>query len=325
MTELRHHYLHAGLTPHELTELRAEVAAAGDDELEAQLRSRWMGNDLDNAPEASGMDTEAVWGNIVNRISERRHFSGRLLWRWLQVAAVVLLPILGATIVYQYRENAALASDEITVSTGTGESATVTLPDGTSVTLNAQSALRYHAKTFNKGERQLLFDGEGYFDVRKDPSHPFVILSDGLSVEVLGTRFNLLSRKAEVLAKLSLERGKVRFTAVGSGENAMLWARQMAVLDKSTGKIRVSDVGDDIQNATAWKRKELVFSNAPLSEVVATIEKTYGVDIVMARQINMNDMFTGVMPSNSLNEDLEILEQSYHLKATVGAKKINIR
>lgn len=325
MTEMRHHYLYEGLTPRKLSELRAEVGAESDDELEAHLRSRWMGNDLDHAPEAEGLDMEAVWGNIVDRISEHRHFSGRMLWRWLQVAAVVLLPILGATIVYQYRENAALASDEITVSTGTGERATVTLPDGTNVTLNALSALRYHARTFNKDERQLLFDGEGYFDVRKDPSHPFVILSDGLSVEVLGTRFNLLSRRDEMLAKLTLEHGKVSFTAVGSGANATLEPRQMAVLDKSTGRIRVSDVGDDLQNATAWKHQKLVFSNTPLSDVVATIEKTYGVDIVIDRKINMNDMFTGVMPSNSLSEALEILEQSYHLKAIVGEKKITIR
>ena len=79
-----------------------------------------------------------------------------------------------------------------------------------------------------------------------------------------------------------------------------------------------------MQEVTAWQRNEIVFRDASLIKVISTIEKNYGVKFVFKTTPNMADVFTGTMLSNDLNENLRILEQSYHVKSTLCNKTITI-
>ena len=79
-----------------------------------------------------------------------------------------------------------------------------------------------------------------------------------------------------------------------------------------------------IQEATAWKRKEMVFRNTPMSNVIASLEKTYGVDITVSKKVNLKDLFTGIMSSANINEDLEIIEHVYNIKARIDGNKVVI-
>lgn len=100
--------------------------------------------------------------------------SGRMFVRrvW-QVAAAVLLPVLILTTIYFYRESRVTASGLMVVSTGAREKAQIVLSDGTRVVLNADSKLSYAPHLYNKDARRIEFEGEGYFEVSKDPERPF--------------------------------------------------------------------------------------------------------------------------------------------------------
>lgn len=300
-------------SPEQLKELRKELDAVSDQELERRLESVWMNDRLELAL-ADGMDAQAVWNKIDARVGSEDIAEKKRLGRWLRIAAVLLLPVLTVTALYWYREARTYAAVETVVGTEYGDRATVNLPDGTAVTLNESSVLRYRAGAFDGNTREVRFDGEAYFNVKKDAGRPFVILSEGLSVKVLGTRFNLLARSKKHTAELSLEKGSVVLTSLLSGLCLRMRSSQKVVLDKSTGTLALSDVATAVDDAMAWKRSEFVFRNEPLRNVLKTLEESYGIAFRVCKRLDMDDFFTGVMPRKNLHEDLKILEESYKFK-----------
>lgn len=322
MNDLEKKYVQDRLTPEELKQLRRSLESTSDEQLEESMSREWR----DGHPNVSGIDDTAI-NDLRDRIHRKISAGRRMMifhkiYRITQMAAVILLPIVLVAVYSLYKENKTLQTDEIVVKTQNGERATITLPDGTSVTMNARSSLRYSPGNFNTKIREIAFDGEAYFNVKKDPEHPFSIYADGLRVKVLGTVFNLQARKEKSVAELTLIEGQVLLTALAHDSSVILNPKQQAILDKLEGSIQTRKMSDT-QNVTAWKRKELIFKNTPLKSVIETISRNYGVDIVINHK-SMDDPFTGTMPDNNINEDLVILKISYRLKVVLEGKRIII-
>lgn len=321
MMNLEQKYRQDRLTPNELNELRAKVNSTSDELLEEAICNEWMHDDID----ISSVDMQRMdrLKRSIDKKINKKLFVYFKFFKWIQVAAIILLPISIAAIWYLYKENSQLSSEEMVVATGIGEHAKITLPDGTDVNLNAESKLCYIPKTYNKKERQIRFDGEGYFQVRKDKQHPFLINAQGLNVRVLGTKFNLLARKKDASAVLSLQEGSVLFSSLLTGMNVILKPNQKAILNQSTGIIIVKKE-ENFQDVIAWRRKELVFRNAPLRSVINSIEKNYNIKIRIKTKAYLKDLFTGTLPNSNINEDLEILEKSYHFKSIMTSQEVLI-
>lgn len=314
MDKLQQKYRNDNLTPDELRRLREEVNSMSDDRLEDSLREAW------ESAEASSSDTHRL-DELKMRIDQRLFPSHRvvpLYWKVLRIAAAVLLPLFMIATVYLYQENTVLSQKDFVATTGKGEQVTISLPDGTQVTLNAESRLSYNLSNFNSDERRVAFDGEGYFRVAKNPSSPFFITAEGLKVSVLGTTFNLRARSAEATAELSLEEGSVRFQSLKTGQDVILSPNQKAILDQINGTVTVEE-SSYTTDASAWRRGELVFRNVPFAEVLEEIEEIYHVSIAIeTEEIDyQDDLFTGVLSRTNINEVLEVIEHSYHLKATL--------
>jgi len=321
MMNLEQKYRQDRLTPNELNELRAKVNSTSDEMLEEAMSNEWMHDDID----ISHVDTQRIdlLKHSIDKKINKKWIVYSKFFKWIQVAAIILLPISIATIWYLYKENSQLSSEEMVVATGVGEHAKITLPDGTDVNLNAESKLCYIPKIYNKKERKIRFDGEGYFQVRKDKQRPFLINAQGLSVKVLGTKFNLQARKKETTAVLSLQEGSVLFSSLLTGMNVILKPNQKAILNQATGVITVKKT-ENFQDVIAWRRKELIFRNAPLISVINSIEKNYNIKIRIKTEVYLKDLFTGILPNSNINEDLEILEKSYHFKAIMTSSEVLI-
>jgi Fe2+-dicitrate sensor, membrane component len=319
MNSLQQKYRNDELTAKELQKLRVKVNSMSNDEIAKEMFESWMNEDL---------DVSKVSQEQMCRVKERidsvvatKHFSYTLLYKIAKIAAAVLLPVFIISTFYLYKENNELVSEEMVVSTGKGERASITLPDGTKVMLNSESRLGYTPKVYNKEKREINFDGEGYFQVSKDKKCPFLIDAVGLQVKVLGTTFNLSVCKHDSTAELDLEEGSVLFTSLRTGANVVLKPNQRAVLNQSTGKISlVTD--KDIQNISAWVRGDLIFHNTELVNVIHTIENNYGVHIKVKCNNCLSDLFTGTLSNTDLNQVLEVLEKSYHLKARKNGNNI---
>lgn len=321
MDDLEQKYKDDTLAPDELRRLREKVNSASDDRLEDSLREAW------EAAEASPADAHRL-EELKVRIDERIFPAKRTVpfyWKAFRIAAAVLLPLFMIASICLYRENAVLSRQNFVASTGEGEQVTISLPDGTQVTLNADSRLSYNLSDYNSDERRVKFDGEGYFRVAKNPSRPFSVMAKGLRVSVLGTTFNLRARSSDDTAELSLEEGSVRFQALKTGQDVILSPNQKVILDQKRETLTVEEA-PDAADASAWKRGELVFRNVPFAEVLEEIEKAYRVSIMVEAGGRMyeDDLFTGVLTRTNINEVLEVIERSYHLKATLKNGKIKL-
>ncbi|MDR1717225.1 MAG: FecR domain-containing protein [Prevotella sp.] len=322
MNNLIDKYRKDELTPEELLELRRNADSMTDEEIETQIQASWLNDDIDT----SSID-DKVMGRLKNNIDvliNRKRFGVHWLVRWSQIAAAILLPVSILCAVYFYRENSLTSSEEMFVITGKAERASITLPDGTVVSLNAESTLGYRPKNYNKKERMINFSGEGYFQVYHNKEIPFLINARGLQVKVLGTIFNLSVREKDDTAELVLEEGSVSLLSTLSNQNIILQKNQKAVLNQITGDITVI-LDENIRDISAWRRGDMVFRNTELSQVIRTIGKNYNMTIKIDCEEYLSDLFTGTLPINDLNEALSVIEQTYHLKAIINGREIILK
>jgi ferric-dicitrate binding protein FerR (iron transport regulator) len=322
MNDLIDKYRTDELSPEELSELRKKVNLMTDEDIERQIRTSWMDGDMD----ISSVNDSSVKRikNNVDAVIGRKHSRLSLLIRWSQIAAAVLLPVSILFAIYFYRENNFTLSEEMYITTGKAERASITLPDGTSVSLNTESKLGYIPKYYNKKERNINFSGEGYFQVHYNEEIPFFIKAKGLKVKVLGTTFNLSVREKNTVAELALEEGSVWLLSTMNSKNVVLQKNQKAILDYITGNITVI-TDDNINDHSAWRRGDMIFRNTELPQVIRTIEENYNMTILINCKECLLDRFTGTLPVTDLNEALEIIEHSYHLKAVINGKEIVIK
>ncbi|MDR2563277.1 MAG: FecR domain-containing protein [Prevotellaceae bacterium] len=321
MNNLIEKYRRNELTSKELLELKEKLLLASDEEIGRQMLEQWRSEEID----VSSVDDKRI-NRLKNRIDAKRSRKRavfRRLVRAAQIAVAVMFPVLLSFSIYFYRENSLILSEEISVSTGKAERASITLPDGTIVSLNAESILKYHPRNYNKIERKINFDGEGYFQIHGDVNIPFLLYTNGLQVKVLGTVFNLSVRKENPTAELALEEGKLSLFSIRNGQSAVLHKNQKAIINQMTGEITlISD--ENIQDVSAWRRGDMVFRNTELAQVIRTIEVNYNIAIDIECSDCLSDTFTGTLPVNDLNEVLEVIERSYHLKALLNGKKITL-
>ena len=191
------------------------------------------------------------------------------------------------------------------------------LPDGTRVWLNAATTIKYPTR-FDGRTRKVQLVGEAYFQVAKDPEHPFIVESEGQSVEVLGTHFNVNTYKPSA-GVITLEEGKVR---VSSGaEKAILRPGQQAAV--SRGTLKVFDA--DMESALAWKNGLLLFRDAPLRTVLDEVSRWYDVEIEYRGDQKNRILSGGVSRTANLSAMLKILRLTgvkAHLEADGNRRKL---
>ncbi|WP_333820216.1 FecR domain-containing protein [Ohtaekwangia sp.] len=157
--------------------------------------------------------TEAELVRFYDR-AERENAPGRIIplflrENWWQIAASIIVVLMGAYILWPFRSIHPPRQEEIAYHAG-NEVLTVYLPDSTRVWLNRNSSLSY-SKDFN-ASRKVKLQGEGYFQVRKDASRPFEVSTRTTAAVVLGTSFNV--KEEDSLTTLTVADGKVRFSSI---------------------------------------------------------------------------------------------------------------
>lgn len=182
-------------------------------------------------------------------------------------------------------ENGKLSTEYYVLSTPKGGTYQVTLPDGSKVWLNANSTLKYPSG-FDGDERIVELTGEGYFEVNRhkvgeSAFQPFKVISNGQTVEVLGTQFNISAYPDETSAKTTLVEGSVRLginaseAAAPNTQYAILAPGEQGILQN--GKLEVQTV--DVEKITAWQKGYFMFSGE-LQSILADIARWYDVEVV---------------------------------------------
>lgn len=166
--------------------------------------------------------------------------------------------------------------------TAKGQTYILTLPDKSKVWLNAESSIHFPSK-FSDKNRKVSIVGEAYFEIFKDPQHPFSVESGGQTVEVLGTHFNISAYHDEGNIKTTLLEGAVKVSSA-TGKTQTLKPEQQAVYDGKS--IVVSPI--EAETAVDWKNGYFVFKNEDFKTAMRKIARWYNVDIVYDPAISID-------------------------------------
>lgn len=210
-----------------------------------------------------------------------------------------------------------ISTETATLTTPAGGQYNITLPDGTLVTLNASSSLKFPSTFLGLVNRSVELEGEGYFTVFKDKKHPFLVKSKGQQVEVLGTEFNISAYPNEPNIKTTLVGGSVKLSTHDTYK--ILKPGQQAQVETS-GNVQLADV--DIDDAIAWKNGYFIF-NEDLQSIMNKIARWYDVEIIYRNQPNPNLAFQGkITRSRNLSEVLKMMEYNGKVHFKTEGRKI---
>ncbi len=254
----------------EKSEVNANAYVAAKKQLEYIYTARRV-----TMPENFSTDVFAMINRSIDQHQQKK--SGlRKLYRYVGSAAALLALTLFALW---------LNSANITISTTYGEIKDITLPDGSVVTLNANSSIKYPMLWRINNRRNVRLKGEAYFKVvhtNKDPKNiaekdRFQVFTERLHIQVLGTEFDVKDRNQ--MAKIVLTRGSINVLSLVSGKHYILKPKQMAL---ETKEEPLKIVQTDPEAERAWVEGNMKMQKTTVSEVAQEFENIYGKRIVMS-------------------------------------------
>lgn len=190
---------------------------------------------------------------------------------------------------------------------GPGKRSKLILADGSVVWLNAASKLRF-PKSFDTKTREVYLQGEAFFEVKRNVEKPFIVHSGAIKTQVLGTSFNVRSYPGEQ-ASVSVATGKVRVgDQAGNGVFLLPGQRVQYLSDKRFSAIVSGDSAGD----ALWRKGILNFNNVSLKEAAATLERWYGIKIIIQNQKMQQCMLAGEHTNESLDNVLKSLQFILH-------------
>lgn len=200
--------------------------------------------------------------------------------------------------------------------TNFGETATLILPDSSTVVLNGNTTLHYNTHWHPNKRREVWLEGEAFFNVLKKPGQGnahFIVHTPEINVKVLGTRFNVTNRRRTT--KVVLTSGKVHLSAASQPEKAitaLLKPGEMAELAHTQQRFHKSRVNPELYSS--WIDKKLIFQATPLADIVLLLQENYGFKVQIADPQLLTRKIAGEIYIDDVNTLLVALATSFNLK-----------
>lgn len=273
----------------------------------------------------SAADEQATWAHIQNSIHASS--SGgtgivRKMRSWLIGGAVAASLIAGASVWWMGRSD-----PDTSISTAYNQLKKARLADKTVVDLNANSSI--DITTSEEGPREVYLEGEAFFNVvhlNKNSGHiaaneRFIVHTDKVNVEVLGTSFNVKERRGKT--EVSLEKGSLSVQVkADSLKQLVLVPGETASYDHSTGKL--SKVEDDPALHKAWTERKMLTNNTTVAEIIADLEDMYGYKITLTDPALANRKIDGIIPLKNEKNVLFILSNMLDVDITKKNDQVKI-
>lgn len=217
----------------------------------------------------------------------------------LAAAAVLIAAFVGMPMLNTVQVEAPV---EYAYTTEHGETQTVTLADGSEITLNTDTSIR---TVFSDGTRKVILErGEAFFDVARDEARPFTVGFGAGQVKVLGTRFNVYRK--ETGTQVFVEHGRVEVRSVSTADTRVLTVNQGVNLNQDG--VLDADTTFDLEQAIAWKNGNFDFRNTKLSDMVAQINRYARLDVIIEDEAVKTLEIDGTFAINRIPELLTTLE-----------------
>lgn len=278
-------------------------------------KARTLVNGLPFEFSEEGVDEDIVqseWQKLQSRtlknstpITSDRKVQFSIKYQFMRVAAAILLLVTIGAAMQNY-----LFNPLISHTTPFGEQLSLVLPDGTEINLNANTMLTYR----KSHPRKVWLDGEAFFKVQKKPSSGanFMVVTDDLTIEVLGTEFNVKEKatKTEVI----LEEGKIKLNLKRDFQQEVFMDPGEVVTYSTANNKEVEKRQVSSQQLTSWKDGVLVFEDETLETVMERIEEIYGWTSVYQKEELSNRRISMGVPSNDLENVLTMLRRAINIE-----------
>lgn len=259
---------------------------------------------MDKLYALSNVDEKSAWRSVK---SEANNLDKH---RWLpmieRVAAILFLPLLLVSVLQFFKYDKANHTTMLSYATSPGMTASLSLPDGTTVKMNSESRLTYPSD-FTGDIREVSLQGEAYFEVAKDKTHPFVVKTpQHAAVKVYGTHFNVDAYSVDSIATATLVEGRISMIYQGKDgkwEETLIKPGEAIEYSPYDRAVKVNTVATDV--VTSWKDGKLVFRETPFKEVLKCLSRRYGVDFVVKNPNIYKNSFTGTIQRQRLERVLE--------------------
>ena len=266
---------------------------------------------------------EVVWADVRLRI-RRRGLRMRIA-RYAAAAAVMVGVICGSWFMGGLRvENRLVAeAHPVVISTPRGVKSDVILPDGSRVRLNGGTRIVY--LTLFGDQRRVEVDGEAYFEVEHDRRAPFVVSTNGLDIEVLGTRFNIRNDDNEHRVTTVLLEGAVKAYASGREQASVrLHPAQQLVFDTRTHAMRLTDC-PSAERSINWIDGRFCFEHDTFGEIVAELKRYYNVDIRFMDNRLRDMRFSGnFRVEDGIYHIMSVLQLTYKFNYRIAGNDIEL-
>lgn len=254
--------------------------------------------------------------NKLNRQKERFHRRLKNIGYTVSgiAASILLMLALSLTGIWDKEQNISVC-----MKADYGNRSEILLPDGSTVQLNSGSDVTY---TYNaeKKMREVIFQGEGFFNVSKS-NIPFVIkMHDGVEVKVLGTSFNLKAYADDSIIQASLVTGRIELEY--HHENLIMKAGEMVEFDKQTNQLK--QINGNLSHSYGWLKNKIYMDNMSLTEVCKHLERWYNVSISIQEGLGENTHYNGVIQEETITDVMKALSHSSNIAYRMKGKNISI-
>lgn len=267
--------------------------------------------------------------------------------RWLAAAVLTGAALFAAWFGYRsYNSRNLQASvpveQDSVITVLNGERKRFVLPDGTQVNLNSGSELRFH-KDFGKQDREIWLNGEAFFDVSKDATHPFHVYTNRMTVKVLGTSFNVKSYNTFENIETTVVSGKVEVSLKESKEKKVILLpnEKISLKNNILTKDKQSDQpisniqyevhtvkaanNETIPEEAVWVKEKLAFTDEAFDVVALKMERWHNVKFHFANEKLKDLRLNGDFDNVSIEETMHILQMMVHFKYEMTGNNIYIR
>jgi transmembrane sensor len=258
-----------------------------------------------------------------------------LFRRSFQLAAIWIAVVAALSIcVYLSSNHNWFSNKNIAFTTGThqieipyGVLGKQVLPDGSEVWMNSGSHIRY-SDDGKQNTRDVYLEGEAYFKVKHDATHPFIVHAGNISVKALGTEFNVQAYPDEKTIRTTLVNGKVQITmAEKPDQNIILVPNEKLTVTSNEqasplqNQKKIKQFSYEVEQITkassatktlelAWMQDELSFQNESFAEVAKKMERRYNVHIIFNNTSLQDENLTGTFKNESVEKALRIIQMT---------------
>jgi len=337
-------------SPEELRRLQEMFLDTGISE---NIKSAMLDEIQEFEKSGSGIDTDysRMFKTIQQVISEQKK-SRRIVnlrFNLARIAAIVVVAfILGGTLSYFLLQNDSGATASFCeVAAPLGSTSEIVLPDNSRVWLNAGSKIKY-STSFNRRDRMIFLEGEGYFKVAKNAKLPFTVDAFGFEVKAIGTEFNVKAYKDDATIETTLVEGKV--TLLHATENIMdnvfLTPNQKATFYKEKESLTIEVLkkieekkeelqyipGDrlviapriDPRSIISWKEDRLIIERERLDKLAEILGRKYNFNFEFKSDDIKRFRFSGTLEDETLQQVMDVIKISSPIDYAIVGKTVII-